>query len=98
MWRVGGSFHPWPRDERLRRLEVGTDWYLYQKHHASAAVSDPTAAVGSGYLGWEMDYFLNWRVTSDLAWTARFGAFFPGDAFDDQTTRTFLLLGMTWSF
>ena len=98
MWRVGGSFYPWPLDERLRRLEVGTDWYLYQKHHASAAISDPTAAVGSGYLGWEMDYYLNWRVTSDLAWTARLGAFFPGDAFEDRTTRTFFLLGMTWSF
>ena len=98
MWRIGGSFYPWPRDERLRRLELGTDWYLYQKHHASAAVSDPTAHIRSGYLGWEMDYYANWRVTSDLAWTARLGAFFPGDAFADQTTRTFFLLGVTWSF
>lgn len=98
MWRVGGSFYPWPRDENLRQLEVGTDWYLYHKHHASGAVSDPTAAVQAGYLGWEMDYFLNWRVTGDLAWTARFGAFFPGNAFEDRSTRTFLLLGLTWSF
>ncbi len=98
MWRLGGSFYPWPTHERLRRLEVGTDWYLYHKHHASGAVSDPTAAVRSGYLGWEMDYYLNWRVTWDLAWTARFGAFFPGRAFDDQTTRTYFLLGVTWSF
>jgi len=98
MWRAGGSFYPWPNDETFRRLEVGTDWYLYHKHHASAAVSDPTATVRSGYLGWEMDYFLNWRIKSDLAWTTRFGAFFPGNAFDDQTTRTFLLVGMTWSF
>jgi len=98
MWRVGGSFYPWPGQQRLRRLELGTDWYLYQKHHASAAVSDPTANVGSGYLGWEMDYYVNWRVTSDLAWTARLGAFFPGEAFDDRTTRTFLLLGAVWSF
>lgn len=98
MWRIGGSFYPWPHHQRLQRLELGTDWYLYQKHHASAAVSDPTAGVASGYLGWEMDYYANWRVTSDLAWTARLGAFFPGDAFADQTTRTFFLLGVTWSF
>ncbi len=98
MWRVGGSFYPWPEQPRLRRLELGTDWYLYQKHHASAAVSDQTANVGSGYLGWEMDYYANWRVTSDLAWTARLGAFFPGEAFDDRTARTFLLLGVVWSF
>jgi len=98
MWRAGGSFYPWPASPRFRRLELGTDWYLYQKHHASAAVSDPTASVGSGYLGWEMDYYLNWRVTSDVAWTARLGAFFPGDAFHDTSCRTFLLVGVTWSF
>ena len=45
-----------------------------------------------------MDYYTNWRITSDLAWTARFGVFFPGSAFEDQTTRTFLLTGLTWSF
>ncbi|MEK7732025.1 MAG: alginate export family protein, partial [Planctomycetota bacterium] len=98
MWRAGGSFYPWPANQRFRRLELGTDWYLYHKHHASAAVSDPTASVGSGYLGWEMDYYLNWRVTSDLAWTARLGAFFPGDAFHDTSARTFFLIGVTWSF
>ena len=98
MWRAGGSFYPWPAHQRFRRLELGTDWYLYQKHHASAAVSDPTASVGSGYLGWEMDYYANWRVTSDLAWTARLGAFFPGDAFHDTSARTFFLIGVTWSF
>jgi hypothetical protein len=98
MWRVGASLYPWPEDRRLRRLQLGTDWYLFHKHHRSGAVSDPTADLGSGFLGWEMDYYANWQVTSDLAWTARFGTFFPGDAFSDQTTRTFLLVGMTWSF
>ena len=46
-------------------------------------VSDPTADEQSGYLGWEVDVFTNWRVTSDLAVTVRYGAFFPGDAFSD---------------
>ena len=79
-------------------LEVGTDWFLYWKHHRAAAVSDPLADTQSGYLGWEMDYFANWRITSDLAWTARYGTFFPGSALSDQTTRTFLLTGVTYSF
>lgn len=98
MWRAGASYYPWPEHARLERLEIGTDWYLFYKHHAAAAVSDPTATLQSGYLGWEMDYYANWRLTADLAWTARLGVFFPGDAFRDQTTRTFVLLGMTWSF
>lgn len=98
MWRAGASYYPWPDRERFRRLVLGTDWYLFYKNHAAAAVSDPTATHRSGYLGWEMDYYINWRVTSDLAWTARLGVFFPGDAFGSQSTRTFLLAGLTWSF
>ncbi|MEK6799686.1 MAG: alginate export family protein [Planctomycetota bacterium] len=97
-WRMGGSFYPWPANPAFRRLELGSDWYLFSKHHAAAAVSDATADRASDYLGWEMDYFANWKVTTDLAWTVRFGTFFPGDAFSDRTPRTFLLVGMTWSF
>lgn len=98
MGRAGASFYPWPEDRRLRGVEIGTDWFLYAKHHDGGAVSDPTADKASNYLGWEMDYFANWRITADLAWTARLGAFFPGDAFSDRTSRTFFLIGMTWSF
>ncbi len=98
MGRLGGSFFPWPDREGLENLQIGTDWFLFQKHHGSAAVSDSTAGRNSGYLGWEMDYFANWRMSADLAWTARLGVFFPGDALKDRTTRMFLLVGMVWSF
>ncbi len=98
IWRAGATYFPCPDHESLKRLELGTNWFLYQKHQSHAGVSDPLATNPSGYLGWEMDYFANWSVTSDFAATARYGVFFPGDAFADQTTRTYLLLGFTWSF
>jgi hypothetical protein len=98
VWRMGASFRPWPNHRRLAGLEVGSDWYLYYKHHADGAVSDPFAVNPSGYLGWEMDYHANWEVTADLTWTARGGLFFPGGAFDDRDPRPFFLVGMTWSF
>lgn len=98
IWRAGAAFFPFEQHEAWKRLEVGSDWFLYHKHHASAAVSDPTADVPSGYAGWEMDYFANWDITSDLSATARYGVFFPGAAYSDRTTRTFLLVGVTWSF
>lgn len=98
VWRLGGSFRPLPDVEAAKELEVGTDYYLYWKNRRVAAVSDPLADERSGYLGWEMDYFANYRILSDLSWTIRFGTFFPGSAFSDQTTRTFLLTGVTWSF
>lgn len=98
IWRLGTSFLPFPDVEAVKEMEVGTDWYLYYKHRSSAAVSDFLADRQSGYLGWEMDYFMNYRILSDLSWTIRFGAFFPGEAFSDRTSRTFLLTGITWSF
>ena len=98
IWRLGGSFRPLPDIESVKDLELGSDWYLYYKNRSKAAVSDGLADRQSGYLGWEMDYFANYRILSDLAWTVRFGAFFPGKAFSDRTTRTFLLTGITWSF
>ena len=98
IWRAGASFYPLYDTRGFENLEVGTDWFLYYKNHSTGAVSDPTADLPSSYLGWEMDYFANWRITSDLAVTARLGTFFPGQAFSDQTTRTFFLTGLTWSF
>ena len=98
IWRGGAAFLPFHKVKWLRKLELGTDWFLYHKHHRSAAVTDALADRGSGFLGWEMDYYANWRITSDLSWTLRYGAFFPGDSFSDRTCRPFLLTGLTWSF
>ncbi|MCK6457000.1 MAG: alginate export family protein [Phycisphaerae bacterium] len=98
IWRAGASFRPLPEVELARNLELGTNWFLYHKHRTAAAVSDSLADEQAGYLGWEMDYFANYRLTNDLSLTVRFGSFFPGDAFSDRTSRTFLLTGVTWSF
>jgi hypothetical protein len=98
VWRAAASFFPFHQTQWLEKLELGTEWFLYHKHHREAAVSDPLADQARGYLGWEMDYYANWRVTSDLSWTIRYGAFFPGTAFSDRTCRPFFLTGLTWSF
>ncbi|MFQ5806107.1 MAG: alginate export family protein [Phycisphaerae bacterium] len=98
IWRLGGGLAPLEKIELCRDLEIGTNWFLYHKHHRRGAISDPTAGDFEGYIGWEMDYFLNWRLASDLSWTLRWGAFFPGDAFQDRSMRNFLFTGMTWSF
>ena len=96
--RLGGGCAPLEKIEICRDLEIGTNWFLYHKHHRRGAISDATAGQFSGYAGWEMDYFINWRFASDLSWTLRWGAFFPGDAFQDQSMRNFVFTGMTWSF
>ena len=98
LWRLGGSFAPLEKHELFRDLELGTNWFLYHKNRSRAAISDPTADMFEGYVGWEMDYFINWRLASDLSWTVRWGAFFPGSAYSDRDTRHFVFSGVTWSF
>lgn len=96
--RTGTAFYPFPDIPKFARLEVGADSFLYFKNHRRGAISDSTAPRHSSYLGWELDTFANWAVSSDVAWTVRFGVFLPGDAFDDRSPRTFFLTGITWSF
>lgn len=98
VFRLGGSVLPFREIEQLREFELGTNWFLYLKHHRFAAISDPTADLNDHYVGWEMDYFANWRIASDLSWTVRWGVFFPGDAFSDTDARHFVFSGVTWSF
>ncbi len=98
IWRFGGAFLPLPEVEYLRNLELGTNIFIYAKNRSNAASSDPLATENSAYLGWETDYYMNYRITSDLAWTVRFGSFFPGSAFKENDCRPFLFSGVTWSF
>ncbi len=98
VWKAGGALAPLERVELFRNLEVGTNWFLYHKNQARGAISDPTATQFEGYVGWEMDYFINWRLSSDLSWTIRWGEFFPGSAYRDQDCRHLLFTGVTWSF
>lgn len=100
IWKFGGSIQPFERTEirLLRDFEIGENVFLYAKNQARGAISDPLANQFQNYVGWGLDTFINWRLTSDLAWTVRFGTFFPGSAYSDKDTRFFLLTGVTWSF
>ncbi|TWT41210.1 hypothetical protein RAS1_39040 [Phycisphaerae bacterium RAS1] len=98
VWKASGSLAPFEKVELLRDMELGANFFLYNKHHARAAISDPLADQMEGFVGWEMDYFVNWRLASDLSWTLRWGSFFPGDAYEDKDYRHFLFTGLTWSF
>jgi hypothetical protein len=98
IWRLGGSFKPLEKVRGFRDFEFGTNWFLYHKHHSRGAISDPLADEFEGYVGWEMDYFVNWRIASDLSWTCRWGMFFPGSAYSEDSSRHFFFTGLTWSF
>ena len=88
---MGASFFPLEKCKIFRKLEVGARLYWYQKDSAGA-ISDPTATDPGRYIGWEGDLFIDWRITSDLSWTIRYGGFVPGSTYGHgfQDCRNFL--------
>ena len=104
MIMVGGSFFPFESGCRwVERMEFGTKVFFYTKANSGGATSDTTSTNNASWLGWEWDVYCNWRITSDLVWTARYGFFDPGTAFTTtngagDNIRHFFYTGVIFSF
>jgi hypothetical protein len=95
---AGASFYPLEKIKCFRKMQFGTKAFFYQKAESEGAISNSAATNHSSWVGWEWDAFCDWRITSDLTWTVRYGAFQPGDAFSEHDTRQFLYTGVSLSF
>ncbi len=100
IYTAGASFFPLEKIELFKKMEIGTKVFFYQKARGEGPISDTRAGGAAHWLGWEWDVYCDWRLTSDLAWTTRFGAFMPGSAYDggDKTCQQFLYTGLIFSF
>ena len=100
IYSAEASFFPLHSVALLENLEVGTKVFFYQKAKSAGAITDASAINDAPWVGAEWDIYCNWRITSDLAYTFRWGAFVPGSAYDggDKTCRQFLYTGMVFSF
>ncbi len=98
IYALGGSFYPLERYAWAKRLQVGSKLFLYHSSNSGGPISDPTAGSDIGWVGWEADVFADWRVTSDLSVTVRYGAFVPSGAFDNDSCRQMLVAAMHLSF
>lgn len=97
MFRVGASTFPLPETKPFRNLQVGVDFFVFNKLDTDAPIDEGTS--DDRYLGFETDVFLAWRITSDVAVNVRYGVFFPGEAISvDHDTRHFLYTGFSYSF
>lgn len=95
--RVGASTYPFAGDGLLGQLQVGIEGYALGKAARRGPIDEPTN--NRIFLGSEADAYLNWRLTSDLTVTLRYGAFFPGPAIiTGRNTRHFVLFNVTLSF
>ena len=98
IFQLGASAFPLEDVKPFRKMELGTTVYFYTKDASSGGISDPTGSVDASWVGWEWDLYLNWRLTSDVSLTTRYGAFWPGSAFESRDCRQFLFAGVTYSF
>jgi hypothetical protein len=78
-------------------IQLGADAISSFKYNTRGGIDEFT--TDDRYLGSELNAYANWRITSDLAATVRYGIFLPGDAIaGSKAARHFLLLGVTLSF
>jgi len=98
MVRLGASTFPANQISFFREMQVGTNFYLYHKQQAAGAASDSLSTKDKHYLGSEIDIYVNWRITPDLAWALRYGIFLPGDAFSRQSHRELFFTALTFNF
>lgn len=95
--RLGASTFPMPDVPAFRRLQIGTDFFLYSKLTSRAPIDEPTNE--GSFLGFEPDIFINWQITSDITFGIRYGIFIPqSNMFVDDSVRQFLYTSMTFSF
>jgi hypothetical protein len=96
--RFGASTFPLAAYTAPRRLQVGMDFYIFDKENANAPIDQATTS-GAKFLGWEPDIYVNWEVASDVTLAARYGTFVPNSkAFASDSVRQFLYLGVTFAF
>lgn len=95
--RLGITTIPMPDLGPFRRMQVGGDFFIFDKLEADAPINEPSAS--GRYLGCEPDLYLNWQLTSDLTLAVRYGVFIPnGDVLPSNDARQFIFVGLTYAF
>jgi hypothetical protein len=98
MVRLGASTFPMPNSDCFERMQVGVDTFVFHTFNENAPIDEPTDQ-GEGFLGGEIDLYVNWEITSDLSLAVRYGIFLPGEAVEsNDDARHFFYTGLTFSF
>ncbi len=96
-FRVGASTYPLVDMDLFHRMQVGFDFFLYNKLQRNRAFDERT--TNQHYLGVEPDVYLNWQITSDVTLAVRYGVYFPSNAIiSSGATRQFVYTGVTFAF
>ena len=96
--RIGASTYPFPDTAPFRRLQIGFDYFMYEKLNKRGGFDERTN--NRHYLGLEPDLFLNWQIASDVTISARYGIFVPSNEtlVSHTELRQFVYTGVTFAF
>ena len=99
----GGSFQPLidaPVHPMFKKMALGMKYYYYRKDEQRSGTSDFESTSNSADVGDEVNFYLHWQVTDQLRAGLRYGIFFPGGAFPEDTNdpTKFFSASMTYSF
>jgi len=95
--RIGASSYPFHDTSWFDRLQLGGDVFVFNKLDKEAPIDERTS--DDRYLGVETNVYANWKISSDLSVTTRYGVFFPGDAIEvENDARHFVYTGVTLGF
>ena len=97
MFRVGASTFPLADSSLFERMQVGVDFFVFNKMVADGGIDETT--FDGRFLGLEPDLYMNWQVTSDVSLILRYGVFFPNaDVVEQDEVRQFFFGGVTVAF
>ncbi len=98
---LGLSSNLLPTSDLLSELRLGMTGYLFMKVQNDAPLSILTMPGGSNFVGGEIDWTLDWRVSSDINFNFRYGIFLPNSSVffpGDGGPRDFIYAGVTYAF
>jgi hypothetical protein len=97
-FRVGASCSPFQDSECFRDMRLGVNGFVFSKIDDEAPINVGTE--DDTFVGGEIDFYLDWRIKSDLFFNTRYGFFIPGEAMPEgeDDVRHFFYTGITYAF
>lgn len=86
--------------EHVDNIAIGAKYYLYHKDRSAGGIYDTEATIKKKFVGQEVDLYFYWKMYHNLYYSMRYGIFFPGTAYPDETDdwSRYFLARLTMTF
>jgi len=100
IWSLNASCQPLERYSLFKKTAIGTKYYLYWKDKDQGGTSDIESTKSDNNIGQEVDFYLHSKITDHWTLNARYGIFFPGEAFpeDKRNATQYFYTQLTLNF